>query len=280
MMSEQNGPMKMTVHGIGVDFEIRGEGAPLLLIHGWSADRRYMIADLEPVFEHHPSWQRIYLDLPGHGRTPAPDWLSTQAQMVEIVEGFVTAVCPDLPVAVAGSSYGGYLALALIRTMPARLRGAALLIPDVPDSTGTRDLPSPVDLGGDDGAFDDLRDDEQWIPQALVRPDRRMVDAVRADDLPGYRAADYEFLARLEANYVHSGTAGRPGAPFTEPCLILTGRQDTTVGYRSAGTLLDELPRATYAVVDLAGHHLGRVERPEVFRALVGDWLDRMESAT
>ncbi len=32
--------------------------------------------------------------------------------------------------------------------------------------------------------------------------------------------------------------------------------------------------------MDLAGHHLGRIERPALFAALVTDWLDRMtESA-
>jgi hypothetical protein len=39
---------------------------------------------------------------------------------------------------------------------------------------------------------------------------------------------------------------------------------------------VDELPRATFAVLDAAGHQLGRLERPVVFRALVQDWLDRM----
>jgi len=84
------------------------------------------------------------------------------------------------------------------------------------------------------------------------------------------------FLDRLEANQLFTGDAGRPGPPFEEPSLILTGRQDSTVGYRGAGELLDELPRATYAVVDLAGHHLGRIERPALFTALVADWLERM----
>jgi len=95
--------MQASVNGIDIDYEVRGRGSPILLIHGWSADRHYMVADLEPVFEEHPGWQRIYLDLPGHGRTPAPPWLSTQAQMVEIVQRFVEAVVTDGMLAVAGT---------------------------------------------------------------------------------------------------------------------------------------------------------------------------------
>lgn len=45
-------------------------------------------------------------------------------------------------------------------------------------------------------------------------------------------------------------------------------------------TLVDELPRATLAVIDLAGHHLGRIERPTLFQALVRDWLERVEPAS
>ena len=269
--------MQASINGIEVDYEVRGRGSPILLIHGWSADRHYMIADLESIFQEHPEWQRIYLDLPGHGRTPAPPWLSTQAQMVEIVQRFIAAVVPEGALAVAGSSYGGYLALALVRTIPHRLSGVGLLIPDVPDIRGGRDTPPVTTIHQDESVFDDLEPGEEWIPASLVTHERRMLDAIRAEDLPAYRLADYEFLGRLERNYLLTGLAGAPGLPFPGPSVILTGRQDATVGYRSAFSLLDELPRATYAVADLAGHHLGRVERPEVFRCLVSDWLDRLE---
>jgi hypothetical protein len=49
------------------------------------------------------------------------------------------------------------------------------------------------------------------------------------------------------------------------------------VGYERQLQLLPEFPRATVAVVDMAGHYLGRVERPKVFNALVCDWLERVE---
>jgi pimeloyl-ACP methyl ester carboxylesterase len=276
MMTEQTVRMQASVNGIDIDYEVRGRGRPILLIHGWSADRHYMVADLEPVFEEHPGWQRIYLDLPGHGRTPAPPWLSTQAQMVEIVQRFIEAVVPEGMLAVAGSSYGGYLTLALVRTIPHRLLGVGLLIPDVPSSDGSRDTTAVATIHPDDSIFADLEPGEEWIPSALVTHERRMLEAIRAEDLPAYRLADYDFLGRLERNYLLTGLAGVPGLPFPGPSVILTGRQDATVGYRSAFSLLDEFPRATYAVADLAGHHLGRVERPEVFRCLVDDWLERL----
>jgi pimeloyl-ACP methyl ester carboxylesterase len=267
------------VQGIPIASEVHGEGIPILLIHGWSADRDYMLADLEPVFDEHPGWQRIYFDLPGHGATPAPEWLSTQDQMISIVLGSIDTMLPQGRFAVAGNSYGGYLTLALVRSIPDRLLGAGLLVPDVPAPDGTRDTPDPVVLVEDRSIFDDLAPDEEWIPDALVVHERRMLEEIRTHDMPGYRATDRGFLERLNANYLPTGASASAGPPFDRPSLILTGRQDSTVGYRGAWGLVEEFPRATYAVLDLAGHHLGRIERPDLFRALVGDWLDRMSAS-
>jgi len=268
--------LPIDIQGIPIAYEVRGEGRPILLIHGWSADRNYMLADLEPIFAEHPGWQRVYLDLPGHGATPAPEWLSTQDEMLSIVRDFIDVVLPQGSFAIAGSSYGGHLALGLIRLLPDRLGGAGFLVPAVPAADGALDAEDALVLFEDTSIFADLAPDEEWMRDTLVVHERWMVDEIRLHDMPAYRRADYGFLARLETHLLATGAAGRPGPPFARPSLILTGRQDATVGYRAAWALLDELPRATYAVLDMAGHQLGRIERPGPFRALVGDWLERM----
>lgn len=267
------------IQGIPVAYEVRGQGRPIALIHGWQGDHRYMAADLEPVFEAAPGWRRVYLDLPGHGATPAPDWLGGQAQMVSILREALDALIPDEPFAVAGNSYGGYLTLAVVRAMPARLLGAALLVPDLPAADGSRDLPPHVTLVADPSAFDDLGADEAWIPGRLVEQNARAVREIREHDMPSIRVADQRFLARLNADYLLPPPLATPGPPFERPSLLLTGRQDATTGYRAAFELLGEFPRATYATLDLAGHWLGRVERERAFRALVTDWLERIDLA-
>lgn len=266
----------VNVQEIPVAFEERGAGRPIVVIHGWQGDHRYVAADLEPVFAEEPEWRRIYLDLPGHGRTPAPGWLESQTQVVSVLIEAVETIVGLERVAVAGNSYGGYLTLGLVRAMPERLLGAALLVPDLPAADGSRDTPPHVTIVEDAGAMHDLAADERWISDRLVEQTRSGVLGIREHDMPAIRAADQSFLARLQANYQLPEQLATPGAPFTRPCLILTGRQDATVGYEAAWALRDEFPRATLATLDLAGHWLGRVERPRAFRALVGDWLERM----
>ena len=64
---------------------------------------------------------------------------------------------------------------------------------------------------------------------------------------------------------------------FDKPSLIIAGRQDSVSGYLDAMDLMAKFDRATLAILDTAGHGLAW-ERPEVFTALVRDWLARLAS--
>jgi pimeloyl-ACP methyl ester carboxylesterase len=64
--------------------------------------------------------------------------------------------------------------------------------------------------------------------------------------------------------------------PFLSPTLILTGRQDHWWGYQDAWTILENYPRATFAVLDRAGHAVW-VEQEDLVTALIREWLDRVE---
>jgi hypothetical protein len=66
--------------------------------------------------------------------------------------------------------------------------------------------------------------------------------------------------------------------PFGEPALFLLGRQDHVVGYGDTWKILENFPRATYAVLDQAGHVLG-VEQVRWERALISEWLDRVDAS-
>ena len=56
---------------------------------------------------------------------------------------------------------------------------------------------------------------------------------------------------------------------------MLIGKQDNCVGYKDSWDILENFPRATFAILDRAGHNL-HIEQPEVFNSLVKDWLIRV----
>jgi pimeloyl-ACP methyl ester carboxylesterase len=266
----------VTVQDIPIDVTEIGSGTPIVLIHGWSADHRYMIADWEPNFGKAAPWHRIYFDLPGHGSTPAPDWLTNQTQMLDIIRELLKEILDDKPFALVGNSYGGYLVLGLVRSMPSKVLGAALIVPDLPDDLNQRLVPQRITIRENLSFFDELAADEEWIPAGLVEHYEHSLPEIRRTDMPAYRIANYPFLERLNASYVLPSEIRSAKNPFNGPSLIALGHQDATVGYERQVSLLAEFPRATMCVADLAGHYLGRVERPKIFSALITDWLERL----
>lgn len=74
---------------------------------------------------------------------------------------------------------------------------------------------------------------------------------------------------------MHSFDCDKLSEKFCKPTLFLVGRQDSCVGYKDAWNILDNYPRATFAVLDKAGHNL-QIEQGEVMSSLVDEWLERV----
>ena len=60
--------------------------------------------------------------------------------------------------------------------------------------------------------------------------------------------------------------------PCQIPCLIITAKQDTEVGYKDQFDLMEKYTSATYVAVENAGHNL-QIEQPEIFESIVKSWL-------
>ncbi len=264
-----------TVNGITIAYRASGNGLPLVMLHGRGADYRVSLRVLEPVFETRTGWRRIYPDLPGSGETAASSSIATQDDMLTIVEQFITAVTGGQRFALGGMSYGGYLALGIAQRQADRLDGLLLVVPSVErDRTRQRFPPHQVLIK--DPAFEAaLRPDEEWLRDAVVVQTPSVLEQIRAELLPALQRADTAFLDRLDAHPMFSFDFSTAD-PLWAPALILAGRQDSVTGYREAMGLLERYPRGTFAVLDGAGHMLHR-EQTVIFRALVNDWVDRVE---
>ncbi|TFG31649.1 alpha/beta hydrolase [Candidatus Thorarchaeota archaeon] len=95
--------------------------------------------------------------------------------------------------------------------------------------------------------------------------------------VPGIVKADNQFLERLQPTVDEfSFDVDKLPSRFEKPVLILVGRQDHWVGYQDAWAILENYPRATFAVLDRAGHAL-QIEQDNLFNSLVNEWLDRVE---
>jgi pimeloyl-ACP methyl ester carboxylesterase len=271
--------MDCDLKGITVHYEAFGEGRPLLALHGWGMDHRYMVSDLEPAFRQRDSWRRIYPDLPGHGMTPGPDWITCRDQELDVVLDFIDAVIPGERFALAGSSAGAYLARGVVHRRPTSVDGVLLTVPMIGSDRAARLVPSHVTLVADPALASELDPDEAGdLFELLVVQSREVVEYLRAN-VPSAETGDEAYMERIQASpgtYGFSFDVDALPAPCPVPALIVTGRQDSVIGYRDAWEILENFPRATFAVLDRAGHFVA-AEQADLFRDLVGEWLDRVE---
>jgi len=268
--------MEYKVKDLNIYYEESGTGRPLLMLHGWPTDHRSIANDMEPLFKNRNGWRRIYPDLPGMGKTRGPDWITHQDHMLDVVLEFIDAVAPGERFVVAGVSYGGYLARGVVYRRGEQMDGLLLLVPGAGTDDRKEYLPKPLVIHEDADFLAALTPDEQDMRGFIVVQSMDVLADFRRVINPAVAIANHEFLQRLDQQYAFSFDVDSLPAPFPAPALFLTGRHDNLCGYRDTYQLLDDYPRASFAVLDRAGHALGG-EQKMLFRALVNEWLDRVE---
>jgi pimeloyl-ACP methyl ester carboxylesterase len=268
--------VRRLVEDVEVHFVEHGRGLAVLGLHGAGVDHREIEAWLDPILAGRDGYRRIYPDLPGMGRTPAAERLTSNDDVVAVLLGFLDQIAPEEPFLVVGHSYGAYLARAVVAQRRSRAVGLALVCP-IGESTG--DVPGHEAFRVEDGTYDVLPADQvsgfddYFVVRTPVTA-RRYRDAVA----PGVALVDETGLGRIFAGWAFRNRPEAAG-PCSLPALILTGRQDSTVGYAQAAGLLRDYPHATYAVLDGAGHALPH-EQPELVASFVNDWITRAHRAS
>ena len=263
--------------GVDVHYVEHGAGEhTVVLLHGFPVDHRIMTGCFEPVFEKRPGWRRVYLDLPGMGQTVAPASVRRTDDVFAVVSAAVTQLVPEGRYAVCGESYGGYLARGLVAADPGRVSGLALVCPMVVAEHSERDVDEHVVLVRD--AFVAALPDDSDFDEVAVVQTEETYGRTRREVLSGLAIADPAAVARIEGSYGGTFTMESGTPPYTSPVLFFLGRQDATTGYRDAWRILEHYPRATFAVLDRAGHN-AQIEQPALFAALVHEWLDRVEES-
>jgi pimeloyl-ACP methyl ester carboxylesterase len=117
--------LKCTIH-----YEIFGEGRPILMLHGGYLDHRHMVDALEPLFEDRQGWKRIYIDIPGHGKSLVDPSISTHEEVLELILVFMSEILPGQGYAVAGESRGATWLAGLLAENPISLMAPSSSCPD------------------------------------------------------------------------------------------------------------------------------------------------------
>ncbi len=192
---------------------------------------------------------------------------------LETVEDIAQSLLPRLPARfwLAGFSFGGYVALALLAAAPQRVRGIALLcttpLADSP-ATATRRLAALLAVR--DGRYLELIDQQTpaaFHPRSLSNA---ALMAARQDMVRAY--GPDRFAAHVRA------TAARPDRSDlldgTRPTLVVAASHDQVFAPEAVRAYARNIPGTTLAVIEEAGH-LAPMEQPVQMAAALARWMNR-----
>jgi pimeloyl-ACP methyl ester carboxylesterase len=259
-------------------YEEQGQGHPLIVLPGFGLEHHETMGLFEPLFSRRDGWWRLYPEMPGTGQTPANQDFASADQWLELLDAFVEALLPGENFAVAGESYGAYLARGLLMRKVTHVHGIAMLVPVIIPLRSLRTVEEFHVFETDPEYLATLStDDKNQLKDSLVLQMPRICMRFINEIMPGVTTSDWPFLNDLQRTaYAFSVDVDQVLSPCNVPALFIAGRQDNIVGYKDIFPILNTFPRATLVVVDRAGHSVS-IEQESIVQALLNNWLDRVE---
>jgi pimeloyl-ACP methyl ester carboxylesterase len=266
---------QVAINGLTINYDVQGEGEPLLLIPYLSADHACYAFQLPAYTEH---FSCIAIDLPGTGESDKPAGPYSTDGYAEQVHAFLGAIGVE-QAHVAGVSLGAGVGMHLAARHPERVRSLSLHSAwDASDAYLTTivelwrrvaaSLPTVAD------AVIDAIFPLCFTPEMYVdRPEfvDTLSDFVRSRPAQPLDA----FLAQSDAALSHDAT-GVLG-DVRAPTLITVGAHDLVCSQRFADRLNDTIGGSELVVFEHLSHG-GLHEDPEAFNRATLDFLLRQRA--
>ena len=261
-------PMRVPAGDVELAVDVRGEGVPVLFVHGFPFDRtvwRHQLATLSRV-------RRIAPDLRGVGDSSAPP--DVDAYSLTRYADDLVAVLDALGVRQAvlcGLSMGGYIIFELLRRHPERVK--ALILADTkpePDSAeakrGREELTQVAQRDGQDAVI------ERLLPRLLAAATQttqpevagQVREMARRWSVPGLVGALRTLRDRPDST--------KTLRSVRMPTLVLVGSEDEIAPPEAARAMAQLIPGAQCHVVPAAGH-IAPLEQPLATSRVLADFL-------
>lgn len=281
--SAQDG--KVSRDGFDLHYRTAGTGTPVVILSGGpGSDVDYVV----PLAEQLPSsYQRVFLEQRGTGRSKLPEMTSTNMTLrlaVEDLEALRLHLKQER-LFLVGHSWGGMLAMAYAAAYPNRIDRMILIGPGGPtleymewlgDNIAARMRP------------EDVAATEYWAEAAKrgVDEDKASLESIRAT-LPAFffdRSQGLAAAAQLKDGAIHGRVSTllmsdlvkhydlRPGLRLLKaPVLIVQGHQDP-IGDMTAAEIHNVIAGSSLRFIAKSGH-FPWIEQPEKFRSIVAEFL-------
>jgi pimeloyl-ACP methyl ester carboxylesterase len=280
--------MECLINDLPIYYEEHGHGKPVLCLHGFPENHLSMKGCVEPFFQNVPGYRRIYLDMPGMGKTPARDWVQNADIMLDTLKKFVDKIIGNESFLLIGFSYGGYMALGMAHDANMKVDGVFLIAPVTVTAHGERKLPDSEESFIEENlkdsiAAEDIDDFDDFFLEDVRVATMETWQRYKSEILPAYKvgadgalpAWNTDFCKNYRNDFGFSFEPQLKTLQFSKPMTVLTGRLDNSTGYKDPWDVLNHLSYLSYVVLDGIGHNV-QIENPEAFNFHMQDWLSRV----
>ena len=257
------------IDGVELAYELRGDGAPLVMIHGAQGDQTMftgLATDLAPDF------RVLTFDQRGSGLSDKPD----MEYSIALLADDTAALMDHIGFAAAnviGVSMGGTIAQELALRHPYKVRSLVL-------GCTTPGGPEAVRIGG--GAFTAAYSTQ---PMSAAERGRALAEAAftkgyiaqHPEIIPAMIAARQQrpldtaaLQHRVKATLKHDAYDRLPQIKC--PTLVITGKDDALISWENSRVIAERIPSAELVLLEPAGHCFW-LEQPERSRAAITSFL-------
>lgn len=248
--------------------QVRGEGDPLLLIHGFPLNHAMWEAQLESLSR---TCRVIAPDLRGWGDSDRGSEEISMAQAARDLDRLAAALVGDQPIQVGGLSMGGYVAFEMVRQFPQRVSRLILAdtraIADDASTARARRITAAsirekgvVSLAADMPAKL-LHPFTMESKPEVLRSLRRMIEMANPEIVAEY----LEAMARRRSSEDLLGQ-------ISVPTLVVCGSHDVISTPTEMRQIASRIATASFELIEGAGH-LPPMEQPGPFNQIVNAFL-------
>ena len=258
------------VNGTSLYYELKGEGRPIVLVHGGNLDCRMW----DPQFDKYArAFKVLRYDVRGFGRSSDP---GQPFSSVEDLKGVMQALAIGRA-SVVGLSLGGRIALDFALTYPAMVESLVLAAPGLsgfqwPPESAAR-MAKIIDAATSEGpdAAMELWLQDPYMAPAMENPDlARRIRRIAMDNTKLWSKPP-------TPETIPAPPASDRLASVRAPTLVIVGSRDVPEIQKIVEMLAAGIPGARRVVIAGAGH-LVNMEKPAAFDAAVLNFLSNLEA--
>lgn len=257
------------VRGVSLAVDVQGDGDAILFLNAFPLDRMMW----RPLASALTGWRRIMPDYRGFGESETPEAGYSIDEYADDAAALLGALRVERAV-VCGISMGGYVAFALWRRHPERVRALVLMntraTPDDADGKAKRDTTIARVRRDGPGFLAETMTPNLVAPATITTmPDvvtqvKTAIGRARGDGVAGALAA------------MRDRPDSTPMLPsITVPTLVIAGHDDQVIPVAAQRAMADAIPNAQLTVLPGAGH-LAPLEQPVNTGRLVGEFLESL----